>query len=498
MDIDARFLVAVDRRRWWLAAGMACLYAAGFNGLWRIGEDSAVHVAIARSLAEGGGLVHPTGREIEVSPGLSCLLGGVFKLLGSGDAGMVGAHVMMLALAGVCLGLVYVTFREQAGRPVAVLVTAMTAVTETFFRYAFALLTDLPFAAGMWAMLAGLELLRTSGRHEGRRGGRGVAGAVLVAGGLAAMALMRSVFVTVCVAVVVAGLWQGLGWWGPGRGGVRGGVGGGGGGVRGWGGGGGGGYDQFTLGHALLDQPVQTLRKALTAHLPKLLTESVAEGLLGFDPGSVVGLPLSVYILAGGLLLARVRPLWGVLVAVFAVQWVVFGVTDRYMVPLLPLLCYGWWRSACWLAGRWPHARAQRAVLGVLAVLFVAPNLVKCGALILEQRHGDFYARYKDGQMLPYLAAAGWLASSTPPQTQVVMNDAYSAELTAWSSRTAWPFRAALQRDVLVPPMMVLEPIEPRALRQLQRKGWRAGEVAWSYTDRDGTTWTLRGLTPQP
>jgi hypothetical protein len=484
-----RLLAWADRHRWWLCAGALLLYVAAFNGQWRIGKDSAVHVAIARAIVAGEGFVHPTGREIEVNPGLAYLIAGAFAALGEARGmAAVNAAITLIGLGG--LGLTFVLVRMRFDRPTAVVVTFMLAVAKTWFRNSFFLLTDIPFAVGGLATLVGIEVVAR------RRGGWDVVrGGGLIVAGIVVMAAFRSVFVTFMAGLIVALAWQALMLRGRWRGLAIGGgvlvalV------IAGmWRSLGGVSTDEDVILTALRDNFAATLTEAATRTVPKFVGEIATEAVIGIDWGWVVGIPISVFILVSGLMLARVRVLWGVLVAVFSLQWSLFLVTERYLLPILPLLALGWWRGSVWLS-----VRAGRGwVLGVMMGLFLLPNLYKAGSFIVDQRRTPFVEHYMRGRYAPWQAAATWIRQHTPRDCVIVMDDAHSAEVMVMADRPAIVFRRLDEYAAAGTTVVMIEPIEDRARHQLVRRGWTLGEVVWSEVDRHGVTWQVRRLTPTP
>lgn len=485
-----RLLAWVDRWRWPLVGAMLILYAAAFNGQWRIGPDSAVHVAIARSIADGQGFVHPTDRQFEVNPGLAYGLALLFRLVPD-DQQMLVSHLVATLLGLTAVALVYKLFRLHADRPTAVLVALLVGIAETHFRYGFFLLTDMPFAIGGLIVLIGLELL-----SAGTRGSRIVLALGLTAAGMLIMALFRSVFVTFVGAMVAALLVRAVKAhdakrWATLAGVVLIGV------IAwlAWTRFGGPSQDERAIAHAFQTNWLQTFTTTLASNTYKLVGEVAPEAVLGPDFGMIAGIrlgvPLGLIILGAGLALSRQRVIWGVLVTAFIVQWCLFIVTERYVLPILPLLVYGWWRSAATLS-RWPaRRRLQWLVLGGMVGLIVIGNLVKTSRFVLEQRATPFYESYMRGRYAPLLATARWLADHTPPDAIVLMDERLTAELTALSNRPAIS-RHRLQADLAGnAPIFLLEPIEDRTLQRLRRQGWTIGPVVFTTPAVDGSTWQL-------
>ena len=104
-----------DRHRYWLFAGIVLIYLAGLTGHWRIGPDTAVHMAVARNIAAGQGYTHPTDLHRHINPGLSQLTAATFRVFGSDQFFAINA-VMTLLAVGV-LGLNFALMRMHFDRP---------------------------------------------------------------------------------------------------------------------------------------------------------------------------------------------------------------------------------------------------------------------------------------------------------------------------------------------------------------------------------------------
>jgi Dolichyl-phosphate-mannose-protein mannosyltransferase len=379
-----------DRRRGWLWLALGLIYAIGFNGQWRVGPDSAIHVSIARSLAQGDGFIHPTGLQDTVNPGLAYLTAATFRLFGVDQFFAIDA--VMLLCSAVVLVLTFWVVRLRFDRPTAVLVVCMLGVNETFYRYGYQALTDMPFLLGLMLLLLGIELVH-------RHGARVWIGAGLIVLSIGVMAAFRSVVLTVLIAGVLMAVTQatrGTGWaryavattlaacvliavrWLMGGGALM--------------------RDEWRVLGQITETPfADTLARVFLVNGPTLLTEHLPEAIFGVDFGSVLSLPLGIAAIVVGLSLFRVRPLWGLLVAVFIVQWIVFITTERYVLVLMPLLALGWWRIGLWAEAR-VKPDTTRYILATLLALWFAPNLVRIGTFIVEQRSQPFLAHYDDGR----------------------------------------------------------------------------------------------------
>ncbi len=390
------------------------IYLIGFNGQWRIGPDSAIHITLARSLAEGQGFSHPTGLENTVTPGLAYLTAATFRLFGVDQFFAINA--LMLLCAAAVLTLTYWVVKLRFDRPTAVLTVGLLGINETFYRYGYQALTDMPFLLGLMLLLLGYELLH-------RKDSRPWIGIGLVLLSIGLMAVFRSVVVTVLVAGVLVAICRAameprgklyaigaavtigallvIRWF---TGGV--------------------GRDEDRVVGQFTDTPIaDTFRRVFVDNGPALLTENLPEAVFAIDLGTAVSLPIGVALVVIGVALFRIRPLWGLLVGVFVAQWLVFITTERYVLILLPLLALAWWRVGLWAESKLKPS-VTRYVLAALLALWFGPNLVRIGTFIVEQRSRPFLTTYDDGRYAALQAVAEELARLAEPGDVLIANHA--------------------------------------------------------------------------
>ncbi|MFW6336916.1 MAG: hypothetical protein ACOC3G_07290, partial [Phycisphaeraceae bacterium] len=439
------------RRRGWLFAGLAGLYLAGFTGQWRIGEDSALYLTLARSLAEGegyrfGGEWHRFG-----FPGLPWLMTPLYRLFG--QAAPDAATWLMLLLAGLTLAGAYRLFRLHAGTGVATAMVVSVGVCENFYRYAFQVRNDMPYLLGIVAVLAGYEGLRRG--REG--GGRPAVDWAMVAGGMALLTCMRPVMLVFHAAVLAACAW------GVTRGPRR----------------------AMHAGLAAISvaamalffaadprhepapppssqapvtataenlQPTGTAAFAAPAEngavpryesklfakierLPETLSQGMgywakltwggllSEAVLGIELGhGVFNAAFAAVLLMAGLWLASQRPLWGLFVAANVGQMLLYPPIERYVLPMIPLLLYAGWVLLRGASRRLSQERAKWLVTGVV-ILAVGPNLGLDVALIAEQRAPDTYARQGGGRFARVPGMADAVETHVPPDAVLISDE---------------------------------------------------------------------------
>ena len=426
------------RWRWTLVAGWLLVNALAFNGLWRVGLDSAQYRHVARSLAAGQGYTILGEPQRQVYPGLPLLLAGLDRA-GFGEAAWPGVLVM-LGCAAATLGLVYALIRRLWPPWAATVVTAGVAFNGAFVKFSHELLTDIPFLLGVVLSLWGWEALSDRGR-----GKKLLAGAALL-GGLGLAASMRPTFWVLAAALLltcVGGLLV-RGFPGAARrlapaswddGGVDG--------ARPW---------QFyavCLGVVVLVAAVFLLLDPRTRQFnplgggyeaevsgrlldvgqrlretPKKLWEMLQDNLESlFFAEQVTGLNvvLVAALLAGAWLVSRRRPLWGVLVATLLLTLYVASTVPRYYLMILPVLWAGWVSGVLWAARRlFAHPNNRGIFTGVTLGLVFAANVGHCVKLVVEQRSRPFLHWYEHGLYEPVAATADVLRRDTRPDQTTI------------------------------------------------------------------------------
>lgn len=415
-------------RRWAVAVVGVLLYAVGFNGLWRITPDSALYANLGRSLAAGAGMVNGLGEANPAPAGLPWALG---TLGGPGPA----AQGFMLFCAAAVLGLTFLVMRRVGGGPFALAVTGGVAVSHLFYEQTLNLLTELPFAVGLMMVLLGHEW-RHEWRHVWRHGGRSgrnrwamvLRAWGLIGLGFAVMAAFRSVAAVVAAAYVASELWDvardpakrrwAVGVVAAGAGAVA---------LAWW------------LSPAVRDDVrlfvwhVQAMDAGRTAHnLWLLLTEHLVEVTIGVDTDAVTGCVVSAVLIAGGVMLLRVRRFWGVLWIFSVLQWVVFLPEGRYALPLLPLLVVGLLRVFAALTARLGEPHRARVRWGLVGVVLVG-NGIGVVDEIRDQRVGGgaegFYAAYRDGKYAGWVEAARQVRALAASTATVAVPEPIHAEI---------------------------------------------------------------------
>jgi hypothetical protein len=459
-----RVLAFVDRHRHKLFLALAVLYLIGFNGRWRPEPDSALYLTIGRNLALGEGYTYHGVSHRLVFPGLPMIFAGLFKLFGAGT--VVPHHVAMVLMGAAALALTYRLFLLHAGRPMAVLITLLVGVCQTFYRYNFELLSDLPFMLCVMAFLAGYE--GVVHRHtaddptptEYPRGRVhpldwalllcGLIGTVVTrptmlallaaAAGAAAWPILRGRFRWGSVAIFVVVVLAGVAFY---KFDPR----------------GGGDYERMILNPQHF---AEHRDRALYYNLPKLFEPTVAEAVFAVDFSDVGNILISAVLILTSFSLFRAHALWGLLVVMTVGMLVAVEVHVRYLLFILPLLVYAWFRVLMWLNHRLSVRAGDRLFAAVL-ILFVGTNVVRCFSIVLEQRWLPTpLLKYKQGRFASLPAIAEVVRDKVPAGGWVLVRHKLGRIMTFSSGRYAVEPDPAggTELDPAGQPVFILDPVD--------------------------------------
>lgn len=526
--LSQHLLNRVDTHRRKLFIGVLALYVLSFNGQWRLDADSALYLTIGRNLAEGRGYTYHGQAHSLAYPGMPWVFAGLFKVFGTGS--LLPADVLMLSCGLATLALVYRLFLLHAGRPTAVLVTVMLALSRTFFRYSFELMSDMPFLMGATAFLVGYEAVFYRRYDADVRGssaggpqpdprakprwydpvlllaGLGIAMVTrptmwaLLAAVVAAVVLslftrpLRRGWVIVGVGFIAAALTAGVLFYtlDPRRGEHQADA---------------GDYERVFI-ESLTSDPGGLARTMLRRNLPEILHPGAAEAVFGVDWGHLaigawwipLGLVPSLLSIAAGLWLFRRRLLWGMWVAMTVVMMLATLVEVRYFLQVLPLLLYGWWLAFAWLDRRmtglkWLELLPMAALLALVGV-----NAGRSVSLTVEQHSKPFLDGYRRGKyaLVPELTTL--LKSQTPEQAWVMVPERQLGRiLTYTSGRYAVEPGPVTQLNPDTQVVYVLEPLEDDARQWMRTLRMGVGEpVGPPVRGRRGKEWQLHRATRLP
>lgn len=398
---DRAILAWLDRRRGYLFAGIALLYAVGFSTYWRIGPDSALYMVIGRHLAEGNGYTYAGQHHTLVYPMLPWLLAGIWRLFGESIAA-ANAAMWLLVVGGLAFW--YRALALRFGRPTAVASIVMVALAEVVFRYAFQILTEPLFFFGVGAVMAAYEGLRADEPHRRSI----VLNFLLLAGGLFVVIAARPTMYGLVGALGVAGAWHAA--FGPRRlvhvgiivatcacllvfvsvdprrvapaSAVT------------------GSTNYEAAAASTLANPSRIAGHVLTESLPMWFDAHACEALLGIELGVPLSWVVGLAAMVIGVWAFRWRVLWGAYFGLTAAMMLAFDPVVRYFMPIIPFIAPGWLLFACWLLRRRGPYLHWLAV--ALLLLWVVPNAARVVGFVVDQRRGSFIEHSRDGLYAPF------------------------------------------------------------------------------------------------
>ena len=483
----------VDRRRVWLLSGLLLLYVAGINGQWRHGPDTGEFATIGRNVAEGQGFTYPTGTSDKANPGLPYLIAANVWLFG--PERMWPVVVLMTMAALLILGLTYELFRLHESRAAGVIVAVLLGITATFYRNTLEVLTDVPFMLGLMLFLVGHE------RLENRVGTRW-SGWILLGVGFMVMALFRFVAIVVLAAflltmagkavrnrdvrplvvlVVVVAAFFVLRFLDPRTADSQRFL-----------------SDENLVIKKLYHELPTTLDLALNKNVPRLLSEVCPEALFGNELLlDVIGGTVTVIALAFGISLIRRRPLWGLIVILFLIQWILFLPDIRYFLPILPLLAYAWWKGSRWIMGALPGRWATVAATTML-VLWVGMNLPRTTGFVVQQRSVPFVEHYAHGTYVGVIDMARAMVGVTEPEAIILADWRWATTLCFYSQRTV-DWGPLFKKQGPAVPLYAVEPLNVLEREWLAEHQWQWGPALVEILrGRSRAPLVLRLLQPPP
>jgi hypothetical protein len=422
----------LDRHRRILFLGLGIIYLLGFNGQWQIEPDSALYLELARNIARGQGYTYHQLPHNLVYPGLPYVLSFFFRLFPNHF--IVACDIFMLLTAWLALALTYRLFLLACNRPTAVAVTILTGIAHEFFRYGFEIMADMPFLVGIMGVLAGYEaIFRT------RCGPRWWDWLIFGFGSIIAIITkpMMLVLMPICIigAIMEARRQKAIGRafaacsiiiilvaafftieprhpFAPA----------------------GSSYEQVAA-RELMGADSQ-FPWQIERNLADLLGKSATRCILGIDLFRAVfdGI-FSMIIIIGGIALWRFRPVWGIWIAVTIAKMAILFSHDRYFIPILPLMMFGWWQIMRWVALR-AGRQWGKTVFWVLVGITFSTNFVRSSLVVVRQHEQPFVENYRGGTYSSVVRLADQIPAFTGSDDVILAPTDTSRIFTFLSDRT--------------------------------------------------------------
>jgi hypothetical protein len=221
----------------------------------------------------------------------------------------------------------------------------------------------------------------------------------------------------------------------------------------------------------LRPQRLRSMAATAAGNLWETFDGAIPKAAFGVSFAPVVDTVLGLVVLGWAVALGVRRVLWGAWVlTTLAIVLLIPRPLDRYFLPVLPLLVYGWWRGLRWLNlhQRLTPLRANVLFLGMFLV-GAAPNFIRTLGFIKEQQTRPFLMHYKEGRYASADAAADMIRRNTPGGTHldspdtawVLVGPKYARILTFLSGRYCLEPDAGADIDPRLHPVYVLEPSDP-------------------------------------
>jgi len=482
--VSAWILRNAERYRIYLAVFIIVLYLAGLSGSWHLSPDAIGFASIAKNMVSGQGYSHPNQTTTVAQPGLPYLISVNFLIFGRGVVWPILVMIHLIAVA--VLFLTYRLFCIQTDRATAVIVAFSLGVCFNFNRHSTILLADMPFMLGLMVFLIGVARLEKSEDHVWPD-------YVLAAIGLVIMALFRYVVLVVAAALVLSIGWKlirqpqrkpylvligvsiatiiairlldprGLGQLTN---------------------------DERVTAVMIFEQFGQTLRGAVTRNLPNLLSDVTIQAMIGNKLGHMaVNIGMSIVMLAAGVWLIRKHFLWGGMVILFVLQWVLFLPDVRYFLPILPFLIFAWWQLAI-LVERKCHPHIGPGAMILMMVLLIGMNLGRTIGHIVNPRAEPFIGVVPTHRFRGVLQMSEHIRNHVPPEAVIISSVNTNKALTYFSDRlvSSGQHHQAIRKTTA--PIYVVRPLDANVRNWLVKRKYEFEPAIARVVDKD-EKWTM-------
>jgi Dolichyl-phosphate-mannose-protein mannosyltransferase len=378
-----------------------------FNGIWRVGRDSALYRGLGESIAAGQGFMFAGEINHHAYPGLPWLLAGIHRLAGPTD----WPPILLMSICAV--GFLWVSYQLIAAnypKWMAAVVLLGLGTNEIVVQQSQEIMTDMPFALGVVLSLYAWDRVRNAVAARSRMSWIG-----LMSMGLLLAATMRPTFWVLALAFVLAGMLYFV-WPGQEQSASR---------RQRLLGVGALGIVAIVVGVLVMVDPGSMLAGRYKVELFDQLsrwTTALPGGLHIVLNGDInaaffaqtMTSPAFVFsgiLVCGIVLVARQHPLWAFNVLILIGVTSVFTSEARYFLMVLPILWLGWVLLADGVTRRLRNDHRSIA-MAVMILLPMGFNFAKSIGFIVEQRRCDlamfsndqtrrdlFYSYYRDGEI---------------------------------------------------------------------------------------------------
>ena len=473
-----------DAHRWALFATVFAFYLGAFNGQWRVQPDAALYLSIGRNLARGLGYTYLGQPNFLAYPGWPTLIAISFRLFGMHT--LIPAQVLMLLISLATLAMCYRLFLLHSGRPTAVVVTTGVGLTKAFFCYGFELWSDMPFALGVMAVLAGYEGIISKRDRQKATGPRKLDWFFLIVGVLFAASMRPTIWpllVALALAITVRAIKREIqlrtflllvglpallvaaaciySW------------------IHSSGHAFGGDYEKFLL-DRLRGRGANVRTHSIGQNIRDLFTWAASDVLFQARLGPYWNSILSLLVLFFGVGSFRYRALWGFWFCLLLCTIMVSQeALDRYFLPVLPILVFAWWdllvRTNRALNLPWGNV----AFICLLSFGCFA-NITKVCGIITQQRQTPFLASYDNGRFDSIPQFARQLHDNTSDRALVLSQIPYARVIAYLSQRYVIGWMGAPTDEMKTRRVFVVEPSDAETQNLLKAEGLIEGPAIFT------------------
>ncbi len=217
------------------------------------------------------------------------------------------------------------------------------------------------------------------------------------------------------------------------------------------------------------------------------------------DLGLGVNTLMSLVAIAIGLSLFRYRLMWGLLYLFTILIMLAVLPRDRYFLPVLPLIVFGWWKFLVFVERRLPE---RWGAVCVLLLFFVgsATNVAKIAAWVGQQHVRPFYAKYDHGRWLDFPELGRTLNDTVRPDGWVLSPPRYDRILTFYSDRNVTnpaDIRADSAGVGKRQTRYILNPQDPAIVAWMTGSDLRIGPAVYTIGDELRGQWSLYPIIPR-
>jgi hypothetical protein len=254
---------------------------------------------------------------------------------------------------------------------------------------------------------------------------------------------------------------------------------------------------------AIIDMLWTNLGHTLTGVLPvnavNFLEDSFPKGFLGNKIVPIFNSILTIAALVTTLVVVRRRPIWLIMTVGFVASWLLIVSTSRYVLVIMPLVAFAWWKSSLSLRGRF-GGRMGNVLCATMLALWIGMNGAKCVGLIIEQRRVPFIVHYRRGAY-EGVRELGLKFRDTVDENAIILSPQrcsgpvmFFSGMTADMPNRMQPIDNDTNRQILV-----IAPMDEPLKHMFKERGWRAGPTVWSVPRRGNTEpWTLHRVIRSP